>query len=78
LGRRDDGYQWAVVNPIRDLGFQARACDGSGGLGSRTNAPIFIRHDVPTFSLRNVEQFGVEQSWPPPDTRLERVEKRVF
>ena len=30
----------------------------------------------PTFSLRRVEHFSVQHSWPVPDTRLDRVEKR--
>jgi polygalacturonase len=29
---------------------------------------------VPTFVLRNVENFNLHQSWPLPDTRIERVE----
>jgi hypothetical protein len=33
---------------------------------------------VPTFVLKNVEGFGVQQSWPLPDTRLERVDTKKF
>ena len=29
--------------------------------------------DVPTFALKDVEDFSIQQSWPLPDTRLERV-----
>jgi polygalacturonase len=32
--------------------------------------------DVPTFTLRNVLDFSLQQSWPLPDQRLERVETR--
>ena len=34
--------------------------------------------DVPTFVLKNVEDFTVYQSRPVPDTRLERVEQKSF
>jgi polygalacturonase len=33
---------------------------------------------VPTFSLKNVSDFSVQQSRPVPDTRLERVEQKKF
>jgi polygalacturonase len=33
---------------------------------------------VPTFALKNVSDFSVEQSRPLPDTRLERVEQKKF
>ena len=32
--------------------------------------------DVPTFVLKNVSNFGLQQSWPLPDQRLERVDTR--
>ncbi|MDQ2920693.1 MAG: right-handed parallel beta-helix repeat-containing protein, partial [Acidobacteriota bacterium] len=32
--------------------------------------------NVPTFVLKNVESFNLQQSWPLPDTRIERVESR--
>ena len=32
--------------------------------------------NVPTFSLRNVESFSLQQSWPLPDTRIERADFR--
>jgi polygalacturonase len=32
--------------------------------------------DVPTFVLRNVEDFILQQSWPLPDTRIEQAESR--
>ena len=32
--------------------------------------------DVPTFVLRNVSNFSLQQSWPLADQRLERVETR--
>lgn len=34
--------------------------------------------DVPTFSLKNVSDFSVQQSAPVADTRLERVEQKKF
>jgi polygalacturonase len=34
--------------------------------------------NVPTFSLTNVERFSVTQSWPLPDTRLDRVQSHTF
>lgn len=33
---------------------------------------------VPTFSLADVERFAVSHSWPIPDTRLDRVDKKTF
>jgi len=32
--------------------------------------------DLPTFVLKNVENFNLQQSWPLPDTRFERAESR--
>ncbi len=32
--------------------------------------------DLPTFVLKNVEDFNLQQSWPLPDTRFERAESR--
>src|ERR1700752_1225003 len=32
--------------------------------------------DVPTFVLKNVSNFGLQQSWPLPDQRLDRIEGR--
>ena len=32
--------------------------------------------DAPTFVLKNVEGFSAQQSWPLPDTRLERVSRK--
>jgi len=32
--------------------------------------------DAPTFVLKNVEGFSAQQSWPVPDTRLERVSRK--
>ena len=32
--------------------------------------------DVSTFVLRNVVNFGLQQSWPLPDQRLDRVDSR--
>ena len=32
--------------------------------------------NVPTFALRNVESFSLQQSWPLPDTRIERADFR--
>jgi len=34
--------------------------------------------NVPTFALKEVEGFSVQQSWPLPDTRLERVDAKRF
>ena len=34
--------------------------------------------DVPTFSLKNVTNFSLQQSWPLPDTRLDRVDVKKF
>jgi polygalacturonase len=34
--------------------------------------------DVPTFVLRNVSDFSIQQSWPLPDQRLDRVDARKF
>jgi polygalacturonase len=34
--------------------------------------------DVPTFVLKNVSDFSIQQSWPLVDQRLERVEARKF
>ncbi|MDQ2921053.1 MAG: glycoside hydrolase family 28 protein [Acidobacteriota bacterium] len=34
--------------------------------------------DAPTFALKDVEGFSVQQSWPLPDTRLERVDAKKF
>ena len=34
--------------------------------------------DGPTFSLFDVQGFSVQHSWPVPDTRLERVQQKVF
>lgn len=34
--------------------------------------------NVPTFVLRNVEDFLLQQSWPLLDTRIERVESKRF
>jgi polygalacturonase len=34
--------------------------------------------NVPTFALKEVEGFSVQQSWPLPDTRLERVDEKRF
>jgi hypothetical protein len=33
---------------------------------------------VPTFALKEIEGFSVQQSWPLPDTRLERVGVKKF
>jgi len=32
--------------------------------------------DVPVFVLKNVSDFSLQQSWPMPDQRLERVDSR--
>jgi polygalacturonase len=34
--------------------------------------------NVPTFALKEIEGFSVQQSWPLPDTRLERVDTKKF
>jgi polygalacturonase len=34
--------------------------------------------DVPTFLLKNIENFCLQQSWPLPDMRLERVDLKKF
>lgn len=34
--------------------------------------------DVPTFSLRDIENFSLQQSWPLADLRLDRVEVKKF
>jgi polygalacturonase len=34
--------------------------------------------DVPTFSLKNVEGFSVQQSWPLADTRLEKIDQKKW
>lgn len=34
--------------------------------------------NVPTFALKEIEGFSVQQSWPLPDTRLERVDVKKF
>jgi len=34
--------------------------------------------EVPTFAVKNVTGFSIQQSWPIPDTRLERVETKKF
>jgi polygalacturonase len=34
--------------------------------------------DLPSFALKNVEGFSVQQSWPLKDTRLERVDSKKF
>jgi len=34
--------------------------------------------DVPTFLLRNVENFSLQQSWPLVDTRIERAESKKY
>ena len=34
--------------------------------------------DVPTFSLRDIENFSLQQSWPLADVRLERVDVKKF
>jgi hypothetical protein len=34
--------------------------------------------DVPTFLLKNVENFSLQQSWPLADTRIERAESKKF
>jgi hypothetical protein len=34
--------------------------------------------NIPTFVLRNVEDFLLQQSWPLPDTRIERTEAKKF
>jgi hypothetical protein len=34
--------------------------------------------DVPTFVLKNVEDFSVRNSRPVPDTRVERTESKRF
>ncbi len=34
--------------------------------------------NMPTFVLRNVEDFILQQSWPLPDTRIERTEAKSF
>jgi hypothetical protein len=34
--------------------------------------------DIPTFVLKDVEGFSVQQSWALPDTRLERVDAKKF
>ena len=34
--------------------------------------------DVPTFSLKNVTNFSLQQSWPLADTRLDRVDVKKF
>jgi len=34
--------------------------------------------NVPTFALKEIEGFSVQQSWPLPDTRLERVDAKKF
>jgi polygalacturonase len=33
---------------------------------------------VPTFVLKNVESFNLQQSWPLPDTRIDRAENKRF
>jgi hypothetical protein len=33
---------------------------------------------VPTFVLNKVENFNLQQSWPLPDTRIERAETKRF
>lgn len=34
--------------------------------------------DVPTFVLKGIENFSLQQSWPLPDTRIERAEAKKF
>ena len=34
--------------------------------------------NVPIFALKEIEGFSVQQSWPLPDTRLERVDVKRF
>ncbi|HZE68918.1 MAG TPA: glycoside hydrolase family 28 protein [Pyrinomonadaceae bacterium] len=34
--------------------------------------------DVPTFSLRDIEDFSLQQSWPMADVRLDRVDMKKF
>jgi hypothetical protein len=34
--------------------------------------------NMPTFVLKNVEDFGLLQSWPLSDTRIERTESKKF
>jgi hypothetical protein len=34
--------------------------------------------DVPVFWLRNVTDFSLQQSWPLPEQRLERVDTKKF
>ncbi len=33
---------------------------------------------VPTFVMKSVENFSLQQSWPLPDTRIERAESKKF
>jgi polygalacturonase len=61
---KDDARPAFVMNDVKgaDL-FRLRAQHGA---------------DVPTFVLKDIEGFSVQQSWPVADTRLEKVDRKKF
>ena len=61
---KDDARPAFVMNDVKGADFyRLRAQHGA---------------DLPTFSLKEIENFSVQQSWPLPDTRLERVDVKKF
>jgi polygalacturonase len=61
---KDDARPALVMNDVKGVDFyRLRAQHGA---------------DVPTFSLKNMEGFSLQQSLPLPDTRLDRVDVKKF
>jgi len=61
---KDDARPAFVMNDVKGADFfRVRAQHGS---------------DLPTFALKDIEGFSVQQSWPLADTRLEKVDRKKW
>ena len=61
---KDDARPPIVMNDVKGVDFfRLRAQHGA---------------DLPTFSLKDIEGFNLQQSWPLADTRIEKVDRKQF